>query len=91
MSEDTSEGFADQPRLMVSCRGCGFSVEPEHARGGKEDEPSRMKRWCGTCAKCERTPEMRESYRRGFNAGLEKARECIRESADALRGYRHAG
>jgi hypothetical protein len=31
MSEDTSDGFADQPRPMVLCTGCGFNVEPRDA------------------------------------------------------------
>lgn len=76
MSEDTSEGFADQPRPMVKCLGCGFNVEREDARTGLDtDHYSRPA--CDTCTKCEACPDMRESYRRGFNAGIDEAKRGV--------------
>lgn len=76
MSEDTSEGFAGQTRAMVLCTGCGFNVEPEDATPldrysiqGKE-----MTRMCSKCVAC---PDMRESYRRGYNAGLDAMGEQV--------------
>ena len=82
MSEDTSDGFADQPRPMVKCRGCGFNVERGHERSGGEHDVARDKWYCDVCIKCESCPDMRESYRRGFNAGLDALRQRIRDSLD---------
>jgi hypothetical protein len=73
MSEDNSESLADQLRKMVHCLGCGFNVEQEDARknldlrDGYGDAPK-----CNTCIKCETCPDMRESYRRGYNAGINR-------------------
>jgi hypothetical protein len=87
MSEDTSDGFADQPRLMVKCRGCGFNVETDEVR---QEDPDSMDRMCLRCVKCHDKPDMRESYRRGFNAGLDAMADAVMHTAkhSALRKTR---
>jgi hypothetical protein len=77
MSEDTSEGFADQPRPMVKCQGCGFNVETEDARKNFKPGYGHYRPECDTCIKCEACPDMRESYRRGHNAGVAEVRQRI--------------
>lgn len=61
---------------MPLCRGCGLHNEIEDSFG---DE----------CARCRAVPLLRESYRRGFNAGVDEMRTaigaCVSESAKALR------
>jgi len=60
-------------RGMVRCNGCGFNVEEEQVRpvgsqvGGTPCVPERQ---CSECIYCVAEPKMRESYRRGFNAGM---------------------
>lgn len=79
MSEDTSDGFADQPRPMYRCLGCGFNVEREDARKGAHEGHTRFgyRAKCDTCIKCEACPDMRESYRRGFDAGMDTLRRRV--------------
>ena len=79
MSEDTSEGFADQPHTMVKCYGCGFNVEKEDAREGLKRGYGPYPPECTTCVKCEACPDMRESYRRGFKAGVEDVKRRVRD------------
>lgn len=79
MSEDTSEGFADQPHTMVKCYGCGFNVEKEDAREGLKRGYGPFPPECTTCVKCEACPDMRESYRRGFKAGVEDVKRRVRD------------
>ena len=59
---------------MVHCDGCGFNVEPCDARECDEYIPVGH---CSTCAKCVTEPLLRESYRRGFNAGLDALAEAV--------------
>ena len=59
---------------MVKCHGCGFNVEQEDVRdwGTVLDANGHtVENACETCAKCEAVPDLREAYRRGFNAGLD--------------------
>jgi len=92
MSEDTSEGFADQPRAMVLCTGCGFNIEREHVLDwGDENAVVESRTVCERCTRhC--TPDVREAYRRGFNAGLDAMAEAVqhtaKESALRMRGDR---
>jgi hypothetical protein len=80
MSEDTSDGFADKPRQMVKCIGCGFNVEREDARGEVStgyNNSGFQKEECATCVKCVASPDIRKSYRRGFDAGVESMRQQV--------------
>ena len=79
MSEDTSDGFADQPRPMYICLGCGFHAESEDVRRNRIDVygSNEDKHTCATCKKCEAVPDLRESYRRGFDAGMATLRRRI--------------
>ena len=85
MSEDTSDGFADQPRPMYLCLGCGFHVEREDVRSNRIDIEGTdvTEHTCGTCAKCVAHPDLRESYRRGFDAGADMMRRRVQS---AIRG-----
>jgi hypothetical protein len=58
---------------MVHCNGCGFNVEPYDARQPTECTDSQ----CDTCRICEEEPRLREAYRRGFNAGLDRLAEAV--------------
>lgn len=73
---------------MTHCDGCGFNVEPKDAGTivdpGDEHRPPH----CSNCTKCNACPDMRESYRRGFNAGIDKmisAVQTILEGSSALK------
>ena len=73
--------FLRKKRDMVACDGCGFSVEVEDVRSLDVDElwyrDDDQKRHCLTCRKCTECPDMRESYRRGFNDGLDALKEAV--------------
>lgn len=56
---------------MVLCRGCGFNIEQKDGRNNNVYDPVMERYHCDTCIKCDACPDMRESYRRGFNAGIE--------------------
>lgn len=53
---------------MTKCDGCGFNVEREDVRKLADET---IPRHCSECVKCTKNPELREAYRRGFNAGLD--------------------
>jgi hypothetical protein len=55
-----------EDRRMVLCLGCGFHCEEEDVR-----EYAEYGDCCVTCKQCELEPRLKESYRRGFNAGLD--------------------
>lgn len=65
---------------MILCTGCGFNVERGDVRSSIDEE----RRECSACAPCVQTPRLRESYRRGFNAGLSRGLRCVREYSEAL-------
>ena len=52
---------------MILCNGCGFNVEQKDVVEYTEYDDTH----CETCAECHKNPKLRESYRRGFNAGLD--------------------
>jgi hypothetical protein len=58
---------------MVHCDGCGFNVEPRDVREREESWDQN----CSRCRKCTECPELREAYRRGFNAGLDALKEAV--------------
>lgn len=71
-----SSGPLVDSKPMVLCTGCGFHSEREDVvewPDTLEAEP----RTCLTCPRCRATPEMKESYRRGFNAGLDALRGIV--------------
>lgn len=59
---------------MPLCLGCGFHNEAEDSFGHE-------------CIRCRAVPEMRESYRRGFNAGVDAMRSTMDSSAKSLRRF----
>ena len=61
----------------VRCEGCGFDVEVERVVLYQEytDEV------CDRCVDCDENPRLRESYRRGFNAGLDAMVEAMTRTA----------
>jgi len=59
---------------MIRCHGCGFNVEPEEVR-----ETDEFHDRCTTCRHCEQEPKLKESYRRGFNAGLDALSQAVME------------
>lgn len=63
---------------MVRCDGCGFHVERRDAYGIMEADKS----VCERCVKCDGLPDMRESYRRGFNAGLDAMAAAVKGIAE---------
>lgn len=64
---------------MIRCVGCGFYVENEHVVEMSEYTDTT----CVRCAKCEETPALRESYRRGFNEGLDAMSSAVKRIAEA--------
>lgn len=67
---------------MFRCDGCGFNVERKDAYGIIGSA-------CGRCVRCDGVPDMRESYRRGFNAGLQAMAMAVRDAAtDAVQEKR---
>lgn len=58
---------------MVRCTGCGFNVEREDAREYVEYSSD----LAITCKLCEHEPRLKESYRRGFNAGLDALKAAV--------------
>jgi hypothetical protein len=63
-------------RPMIHCTGCGFYAEREDVVEWPDTLEARP-RTCLTCLRCRANPEMKESYRRGFNAGLDALKEII--------------
>ena len=59
---------------MPLCLGCGFHNEAKDSFGHE-------------CIRCRAVPEMRESYRRGFNAGIEEMRRTVDSLARSLRRF----
>lgn len=74
------------PGTMVFCDGCGFHAEPEDVVTYDEHSDER----CLVCLKCQATPALRESYRRGFNAGLDAMAEAVRHAASTSNLRRRA-
>jgi hypothetical protein len=68
---------------MVRCLACGFNVEHYDVHdwgevpGGVTVSSVSYPTECATCRLCEECPRMRESYRRGFNAGLDALAEAV--------------
>ncbi len=67
------------PGGMVLCMGCGFHVEPEDVvervvHHGASDA-------CVTCTSCKTEPRLKESYRRGYNAGLDAMARAVTDIA----------
>ena len=83
MSEDTSEGFADQPRARVLCTGCGLNVESEDATP-LDRYSIQGKELTHACRKCTACPDMRESYQRGYNAGLDAMGEHVNRTVKSI-------
>lgn len=67
-----NERSRDVVDRMIKCVGCGFNVEREQVVEWGEG-PANMvvedRTLCDRCSRC--TPDVREAYRRGFNAGLD--------------------
>ena len=63
---------------MVKCIGCGFNVETyevyEYVENSSEN--------CVICKNCKNEPKLKESYRRGFNAGLEAMKKAVVQIVD---------
>lgn len=59
---------------MVQCDGCGHFAEVDDVVEYVEHSDEK----CLRCTRCERHPELRESYRRGFNAGLDALAEAVK-------------
>jgi len=57
---------------MVHCDGCGFNVEREDVVAWVEYSDR-----AETCKLCEAEPRLKESYRRGFNAGLDAMADAV--------------
>jgi hypothetical protein len=73
------DSFGDSPRdPMVPCFGCGFHVEKQDVVEREECSDR-----CITCKLCEAEPRLKESYRRGFNAGLDALAKAV---VDIARG-----
>lgn len=62
---------------MVKCNGCGFNVEQEDVVQMTEYSETH----CDKCKTCQANPLMQESYRRGFNAGLDAMAEAVKQIA----------
>lgn len=63
---------------MIHCNGCGFNVERKDSREFTEyDDPGYTRDCCDACAKCTDIPELREAYRRGFNAGVDAMAKAV--------------
>ena len=60
---------------MIYCRGCGFNVEREDVRSDISVAE------CTRCHICATSPKIRESHRRGFNAGLEAMAKAMTHAA----------
>lgn len=61
---------------MIRCLGCGFNVEREEVRE-RDVHYNRQDDDCIICRHCEQEPKLRESYRRGFNAGLDALSQAV--------------
>jgi hypothetical protein len=57
---------------MVRCVGCGFNAEPKDVVEREEYGDRAM-----TCVLCKAEPRLKESYRRGFNAGLDALERAV--------------
>lgn len=67
--------MSDAPKAaMPLCLGCGFHNEAVDSFGHE-------------CIRCRAEPLLRESYRRGFNAGVEAMRSTLDSSANSLRRW----
>ncbi len=67
---------------MVKCSGCGFHVEQREVLDWDEGDHTtpEHRTSCGRCSThC--TPDVREAYRRGFNAGLDAMAESVVHTA----------
>lgn len=67
--------------LMIECAGCGSSVEAGDVVEMREYSTDT----CERCRRCEAVPELREAYRRGFNAGLSAMARAARNDEENLR------
>jgi hypothetical protein len=61
---------------MAQCLGCGFYTEQEDVVRANDFHMPPY-RECLECRRCKETPTLRESYRRGFNAGLDALKEAV--------------
>ncbi len=60
------------PLGMYLCKGCGFHVEKEDVVEETEYSDDAV-----TCKLCKAEPRLKESYRRGFNAGLDAMERAV--------------
>ena len=67
------------PESMVRCTGCGFNVEQEDVR----EWTAYSSDTAVTCKLCELEPRLKESYRRGFNAGLDALKAAVIDVVDS--------
>lgn len=75
---------------MVKCHGCGFNVEREDVTKPSETLNAEYDaRNCVRCRKCTENPDMRESYRRGYNAGLDAASAALRHAVERSNLRKH--
>lgn len=68
-------------RRMIKCGGCGFNVEREQVVDWGEELHTEVdhRTRCDRCQRC--TPDVREAYRRGFNAGLDAMASAVVHTA----------
>lgn len=64
---------------MVKCYGCGSLIEKDNVVVWDWDA---MNRICLICDKCHTLPALRESYKLGFNDGLEAATKLYTQYDD---------
>ncbi len=62
---------------LEHCGGCGFHIEPEDVVETAEYSDS-----CLTCKLCQKEPRLKESYRRGYNAGLDAMSRAVKDIAE---------
>lgn len=73
---------------MIHCNGCGFYAERSDVKSVICRPNDHDQEECSACVKCAANPDLRESYRRGFNAGLNAASSYISDSCKAIQRLR---
>jgi len=67
----------EEENRMIDCTGCGFHVERKDVREWTEYSDKAV-----TCKLCELEPRLKESYRRGFNDGLDALKRAVLDIAE---------